>query len=97
MLTPGSEEIVPHLLVEVASVGHEGGGEETVADDGRHLGGERLRSGFPSLSLRSQRLEQSDGSVHLLLDLPQRRLDRLSLNGGIWLGEMVIEIGNYHS
>lgn len=40
-----------HMLVEVSSIGDEGGRQQHVTDNGAHLRAERLRARLPALAL----------------------------------------------
>ena len=62
---PGGEETGPELLVEVASVGHEGRGEEDVSGNGGHLTLEGFAAGLPALLLVRQTGQKSLASLHL--------------------------------
>lgn len=50
VMGPGGEQVLAHLLVEVACVGDEGCGQQAVPGDGGHLILERLARFFPPLA-----------------------------------------------
>jgi len=65
VLTPSGEETVPVLLVEVASVGEEGGGEEHVPFQDGHLQLDVVRGQTPAVILNTQALQEAHAAVHL--------------------------------
>lgn len=69
MGAPRGEENLPELLVEVASVGHEGGRQKDVSADGGHLGFECFAANIPSLSLVAEAQQESLATVHLTMSV----------------------------
>ena len=57
--------VVRHVSPVRTCVGYEGGGEEDVPDDGRHLVLEGLAARLPALPLAAQTLQQVYAAVHL--------------------------------
>ena len=66
MLGPSVEEVLPHHLVKVSGVGHEGRGEQDVSQDGGHLHLEGLAARLPALSLDGQAAQEGCAAVDLM-------------------------------
>ena len=79
MLAPSGPHRFSVLLIKVSAVGEEGGGEEDVSSDGRHLRFERSTSSFPANSFRSETVEERDRPVDSSLHPFHLVLDRLRL------------------
>lgn len=54
MAGPAVEEVLPHHLIKVTSVCHEGRREQDITQDGRHLHLEGLTTSLPAFSLNGQ-------------------------------------------
>ena len=65
MAGPAVEEVLPHHLIKVTSVRHEGRRQQDVSQDGRHLHLEGLTTSLPAFSLNGQTAQEGCATVNL--------------------------------